>query len=354
MLTKRNIAIAVAALLVLIGGALVLLGGGDETEPVATTATTSTTTSTTTTTAVPGPVAPLTGLPSDVPANRPALIVKIDNGEPLARPQMGLNQADVVYEEMVEGGVTRFAVVFHSAGSDSVGPIRSGRTTDVAIASNLRRPLFAYSGANPGIQRTIRDSPLVDVGYDVATSAYVRRDDRRAPDNLYSTTDGLWAEAPEDAVAPQALFGYRLAGAALPSAAATVQGVDLAYTGSASVPVAYRWDADLGGWARTQKGTPHVDEADEQFAPENVIIQFVDYVNTGYFDVTGAPVPEAVLYGIGTGLVLVDGHAIEAQWGRDGPDDVTTWQDLDGRPIELTPGRTWVHLVPPGRATLVP
>src|SRR2546430_1166289 len=109
-------------------------GGGKKTAST----TTTTSTSIVTTTSAPPPVYPLTGLVATDPGNlkRPALVVKIDNADGsgsgnVARPQIGLNQADIVYEEMVEGSVTRLAAVFHSMDSDPVGPVRSARTTDV-------------------------------------------------------------------------------------------------------------------------------------------------------------------------------------------------------------------------------
>jgi hypothetical protein len=341
-------------LLVLLGGALVAFGG-DEEEAVPTTAapTTSTTVPATTTT-VPRERAPLTGLPIDEIPQRPALVVKIDNAEGLARPQAGLNEADIVYEERVEGGVTRFAAVFHSVDAAAVGPVRSGRTTDIGIVGNLQRPLYAFSGANNVALGQLRRANLVDVGYDAATDAYQRRDDRRAPDNLFTSTQALWAFTPDEWTLPIPLFAFRQKGEALPAAATEVQGVDVGFTGAASVPVTYRWDAARGGWVRTQSGTPHVDEKGAPIAPHNLIIQYVNYVNTGQVDVAGTPVPEAELYGFGTGLLLTSGHAVEIQWGRDGEGDLTTYETLDGEPVKLTPGRTWIHLVPEGSTALVP
>ena len=92
--------------------------------------------------------------PTRPPQNRPALVVKIDN-HPEARPQTGLNQADVVFEEQVEG-ITRFFAVFQSGDSNPVGPIRSARTTDVNIVAMLAKPLFAWSGGNPTVTAQIR------------------------------------------------------------------------------------------------------------------------------------------------------------------------------------------------------
>src|SRR5688500_2411294 len=137
----------------LVSASLVACGGGDDdAAPKATTATAPTTTAPPAPTPTSG--APLTGLAVTDPAKvaRPALIVKLDNA-PKGRPQEGINQADVVVEVGVEGGITRFAAIFHSQDIPEVGPIRSARSTDIAIASELNRPLFAYSGATATLAR---------------------------------------------------------------------------------------------------------------------------------------------------------------------------------------------------------
>jgi hypothetical protein len=146
--------------------------GGDDKKKAAPKATTTTATPTTAA-AAPASGAPLTGVAGGDAAKlaRPALITKIDNA-PNGRPQAGINQADVVFEEGVEGGITRLAVVFHSQDADEVGPVRSARTTDILIASALNKPLFAWSGSNADFVKLVRAAPLVDVGVDVKGGAY--------------------------------------------------------------------------------------------------------------------------------------------------------------------------------------
>src|SRR5438552_12390738 len=144
---------------------------------------------------VPAPptmaASPLTGLPMDiVGSKRPVLVVKIDNA-PKARPQIGLNQADVVFEEGVEGGITRFAALFHSEESKPVGPVRSARSTDIKIVSAFHHPLFAYSGANALFQQYVAEAPLVDVGVDKYPDRYHRDNGRSSPYNLFSDTETL-------------------------------------------------------------------------------------------------------------------------------------------------------------------
>jgi hypothetical protein len=331
-------------------------GGGKKAAPT----TTTTTTTIATTTTLPPPVYPLTGLPAtDLGVlKRPALVVKIDNADGngegnQARPQAGLNQADVVYEEMVEGSVTRLAAIFHSGESDPVGPVRSARTTDIAVFTPLHNPLFAWSGANVDFAAIIRNSALIDVGYDAHSDVYVRTDLHAAPHNLYSSTPELFSFAPPDAVPPPALFEFRKATDVAPATAQPIGSIHIEWGGGGgNAPVDYHWNAVKGGFDRDQKGTPHVDAADVQIAPKNVIVEMVDYVNTGYVDPSGASVPEAQLVGSGECWVLTSGVLTKGTWTKPSEDAVTSYTDAAGAPIKLTPGQTWVELAPNGGASI--
>jgi hypothetical protein len=329
-------------------------GGGDDGG-----ATTTTTPETTTSTTAPPSVQPLTGVPhSGDPAvlTRPALVVKIDNADgprPLARPQAGLNQADVVFEERVEGSVTRLAAVFHAQDADPVGPVRSFRTTDLQIVSLLNLPLFAWSGANETFAQLAREGPLVDVGFDVATDAYYRDPDRRAPHNLMTSTPALRQHTPEGAAAPAPLFTYRTAGDPL-AGGRPVGDVRVSYGGGGgAAPVNYRVDPATGTFLRFQRDTPHVDAAGVQVQVENVVIQHVEYVPTGVTDSGGNPVPEAQLVGSGPVWVLSGGAIVEGTWSRAAIDQPTTFADAAGAPIALAPGRTWVALPEVGGTSVV-
>jgi hypothetical protein len=345
---RRSLVVLVAL------GLLAGCGGGKKAAPKTTTTTIATTTT------LPPPVYPLTGLPAtDLGLlKRPALVVKIDNADGsgegnMARPQIGLNQADVVYEEMVEGSVTRLAAIFQSGDSDPVGPIRSARTTDIAVFSPLHNPLFAWSGANVAFAALIRESPLIDVGYDAHSEIYSRRDTHFAPHNLYSSTPELFSLAPPDAVPPPPLFVYRNATESTPVGAPAVASVHVEFGGGAgNAPVDWFWSPLKGAFDRNQKETPHVDENDVQVAPQNVVIEFVDYVDTGFVDISGAPVPEAQLVGSGECWVLTKGVLVKGTWKKSATDAVTTYADASGAPIKLTPGHTWVELAPNGGAAV--
>ena len=305
--------------------------------------------------ALPGDAAPLTGLsqPDAGRRQRVALVVKIDNA-PRARPQAGLNQADVVMAERVEDGVTRLFAVFHSNDADPVGPVRSARSTDIALAASLRRPLFAHSGTNAVFQQQLKTAPLVDVGVDVAPGDYRRQAGRPAPYNLFTSTTALFRRAPAGATAPAPLFSYRPADQPLAAAgAAPAAGAHLEYRGRhITTVVDWVWDAGAGGWRRAQDATPHVDAAGAQVVARNVIVQIVEYRDTGLRDRSNTAVPEAHLTCEGEAWVLTDAKVVKGRWSKPTPEAVTSYTDAGGQPVGLTPGTTWVELPPPGAAQL--
>lgn len=290
--------------------------------------------------------APLTGLP-DVVADRPALVVKIDN-VPAARPQTGLNEADIIYEELVEGGVTRFAAVFHSEAPATIGPVRSGRSTDIGIIDSFNRPIFAFSGANSIFDGLIDKQPIQNRGAEVFTG-YWRNGSRPAPHNLFTGADTMLASA-ERTDAPPAHFTYRADGEAVADGqpASLIQ---LRYAEGGSAAIEFRWNADVDGWQRWQSGSAHVDSAGVQLAPQNVVVQFIDYLDTGMTDKWGEDLYEGVTVGSGRALVFTDGTVVEASWERPSLRSVTTFTAADGTAVALTPGQTFVALIAPGGAS---
>jgi hypothetical protein len=340
---------------VLAGAGLVVAQAGSSGPPPTTTTTTTTappTTKAPTTTTTAAPTWPLTGRPLANPAqaNHAALAVKIDNVQPDSRPQIGINQADIVYEERVEGAVTRFMAVFHSNDAQPVGPIRSARTSDIGLFKSFGTPLFAWSGANPTFAAQVRAAGIVDVGYDAQPGHYHRTHDRKAPHNLLlNNVRDMWAIP--GATKPEPIFSYRKPGAPVPGT--PIKGVDIVFaTGAGSAPVHYAWNGK--GWARSQAGTPHVDAAGVQIAPANVIISFTPYGSSGIADRFGDVVREARTTGSGNAWILTGGKRILAHWSKPAARYHARYVDLQGHPIALTPGRTWVELPEPGRATGIP
>ncbi|MGI9602873.1 MAG: DUF3048 domain-containing protein [Acidimicrobiales bacterium] len=265
---------------------------------------------------------------------RPALAVKIDNVR-AARPQWGLNQADVVWEEIVEGGFTRLVAVFHSQQPDEVGPVRSLRTSDPRILTNLNQPLLAHSGGNAGALQTLAISTLIDVGALANPERFYRQSGRPAPHNLMSSTLELWDAGGDRGGIPPPVFRFREPGDELPDDARPINGVEIDY---GETTVGYQWNGE--GWERSQDGAPHTDADGNPIAPPNLILQFIGY-KPSQADLAS---PEADVFGNGIAWVLMDGQIIEGTWTRQNPNGPTTYRDGSGEFIHLNRGRTWVAL----------
>ena len=281
--------------------------------------------------------APLTGVASRVFPNHQALAVKIDNVDG-ARPQHNIDRADIVYEEQVEGQLTRLIAVFHSDLPDVVGPVRSVRTSDIDILSALGTPLLAASGANAGVLAVVDEADVINVNAIEAGGAYFRATSRRAPHNLYARSADLFAAAAGRGGLPPAQFRYRPAGVA-PTVGTPSTGTVVEF-GSATIE--YRWSSVDHGWARRQNGTAHTTASGALLAPANVVVMTVEYTPSS----VDARSPHAHTVGSGPVEVLTAGRTIVGTWRRASAADPITLTDADGRPILLTPGQTFVELAP--------
>lgn len=298
-----------------------------------------------------GNVHPLTGRPAanaDAAA-RPVLMMKVDN-HPRARPQVGLDLADMVFDLRAEG-VTRFAAVFQSKVPDPVGPVRSSRTSDFDLLRGFDQPLYGSSGGNANVAQGLRSLPIVELT-NLTRREYFRNRSRPAPHNLFVNASDLYALAPDTVPAPQPWFTFGSSGRSPGSTAVPVTGpVTVSFRGSPVVT--HTWDAGEKGWLRTQDGRPHitldpVTNEEIQLAPENVVIMVTDY-HSSPADLRS---PEVRSTGTGPLLVLSDGQAVAGSWRRDSATDPLSLMDVDGQEIVLTAGRTWVLMPESGQVTL--
>ena len=301
---------------------------------------------TTTTTTIPIVRAPLTGAqaPDESVLGRPALVVKIDN-HPKSRPQWGLNQADIVFEENVEQ-LTRFAAVYHSQGSDPVGPIRSGRLQDINLLASFNGPLFAWSGGNAQVSAAIRKSTMVDLSHSSANEAggFRRESSRVAPHNLVAETSKLWTLAPADAKPPVPQFEYRADGETVPTDSKPAGAVKISMDG---VDIMWEWSPENLTFVRSQDDKPHVDMQDVRINAPNVVVVSVVYTKSG-----SSPVAKSV--GSGEVWVYTAGKLIQGSWERLDPIKPFVFKDTKGAVIKLTPGRTWVEVIRAKSATHIP
>jgi hypothetical protein len=287
---------------------------------------------------------PLTGVAGDV-VQRPAIAVKIEN-TPQARPQTGLQSADVVWEEIVEFDVSRLVAVFHSNLPEETGPIRSVRPADAQIASPLNG-LLAFSGGQAPILALMSKTPLQLLSNDAGDAGFYRVSRRASPHNVYGSLATFLSQADaEHRASPGAQFAF--AGAAGQSAA-EVQGTPAALIDlrmSSAAKPSWSWDAASGRWLRSEGTTPSLDSAGERLAATNVVLVSVESFDSGFNAQNDAAVPDLRLVGSGHGVVATGGRTVAVTWSKSDRDAPLVLTGPDGAVATLAPGNTWVELVP--------
>ena len=302
-----------------------------------------------------GFVNPLTGIVSYTPQpwqNRPVLGIKVGNSA-AERPQAGIDKADVVYEEIVEGGVTRFLALFLTNEAARVGPVRSVRTVDPVIMEPFRG-LFGYSGGVPPVVSALQSSPTIDVGANRRGDAYRRDDSRDAPNNLYTSTNALWEGRTGSPPPPQFEF---LSTADDPTEGGDEEAneVRLSFAGNGAL-VRYTYDAKTGRYERFTGETPHLVEGTPnhvQLAFRNVLVQVVTIRGGSTVDQAGLRSSDIDVTGSGSAVLFRGGRALRGQWSRESASDPTTFTDDAGEPLRLAPGETLIELLPRGREIFV-
>lgn len=289
---------------------------------------------------------PLTGVVTSNLVARPALAVKIENSVD-ARPQTGLDQADLVWEEVVEGGITRYAAVFQSKVPAEVGPVRSVRPMDPLIAGPLKG-LIAFSGGQPRFVALVKASPLQVFSDDSGSPGFYRKQGvGPAPHNLYGKPSVWFAHADgnhSDPPPQQFAFARTADQATAVTAGTPATKISIVMSGY-SHPT-WTWDAKSSRWLRSEFTTPAVVRSGKRLAATNVVTLSVKLVDSGAIDPAGNPVPATVLSGTGRGTVSTGGHTIAVKWSKASDDEPVVLTTTDGQPVTLAPGSTWVELVP--------
>jgi hypothetical protein len=275
--------------------------------------------------------------------NRP-LSVKIENSAE-ARPQTGLNSADVVYETMVEGGETRLNCIFQSSIPEEVGPVRSGRLSDLWIVPQYQG-LFLYAGGNDEFKAGMRASDIADMTYSVASELFYRVNFRAAPHNLYLTLNKSYEKAKEMGFETQSdtLVPLKF-GTSDIAPTSTASAVSITYAGYSKAR--WDWDAERKVYLRTQTEGPHMDAAtEEQVFTTNIVVIVAEYTQRSALDPAGSPTYDITLGGTGKAIIFKDGQQYECVWtaDRNTPPKLT---DAEGNEIPLNPGRTWIEVPTP-------
>jgi hypothetical protein len=277
--------------------------------------------------------------PTDA-ADKPVLAIKIEN-DPSVRPQYGLDMADLVFEELVEGGMTRFVSIFQSEIPEEAGPVRSGRHVDASLVAPIA-DYFVFSGAaRPTLNYFSQIIPeSVEISTEGAPGMH-RTNYHRAPHNLFIY--------PQELIDSDTATISRTSGFFVKPTAATV------ITGTAIKKIAvefskasrpnWTWDATTRLWLRDDGKKPHMAISGKQLSATSVVVLRVTETDAGYRGSTGGYVPRSVVTGTGKGY-LVNGETMtEVTWSK--PDDISqmTLTDATGKVVHPLPGKTWVELI---------
>lgn len=337
--------------LVAFGLILTACSGGDTdatstTSPVTTSSGPSTTVLSTTTSEPEQALSLLNGLPveDEELLDRRLLAVKIDN-HPLARPQSGIDDADMVIELMVEG-ITRFLTFWHESDVDFLGPNRSGRPTDGALLAAFNEPTFTLSGGQAWVQNLIR-SYDINLIKELSAGTF-RISGRRAPHNLYVNTFELRETADEREYPDNPPDGPIWEFGPLGPGGTDLTEVDIDFSGN---HVVWQWDPTTDLWLRNVSGGPSnwrdEDGTEGQIGVPVMIALYVEqYTVAPPSGTSGSSLPSSRTIGSGTAYVFADGKVVEGQWARESETDWFTLTDSNGRTMNVPPGKSWVSLVP--------
>ncbi len=289
--------------------------------------------------------------PTPTPGRPGPAMVQIENSV-LARPLVGLQQANIVYEYLAEGGITRMtAIYFKPSGSQRIEPVRSARSVTIRLWHAYHGVLF-FSGANIKVLQAIRAQhiPALTEGSD--GGAYFSRDpSRRAPHNLY--TDGNRLAQGVSKYSPRVT--YVLPSPGLPAASpAPAVANRIVFDQTNSHRVIYTYAAADGAYAYRTAIGPVVDQdAGQPIKPVNVILVQVAHHDAGFTDINGAPAVDFDLQGTGPADVFTGGHRYSATWDLSNPELPLKVVGADGKVMRLPAGLTWIHLLDPGAAITV-
>lgn len=288
---------------------------------------------------------PLTGVDASEAAAadlaRPALSIKIENSAD-ARPQENLDAADVVFEEYVEYGISRLIAVYHSDAPKTVGPIRSMRPMDKNIMGSFAGPLIFSGAQGRFITGTVNTGQKV-ITQDRGGSGFFRTKDKRAPHNLHGYTSEFFKQAADMPEPPQQWEIVKEGDEPSSASGETIKAINIFMSGR-SKP-SWKWDATDSVWQRYESGSAHVTSAGDQISATNIVMLWVTVKYTSASG--GSSVPETLVAGkSGEGYVASGNTQIPIKWSKKGQFDPYVFTTADGDPVELSPGKTWVELIP--------
>ncbi|WP_234387942.1 MULTISPECIES: DUF3048 domain-containing protein [Streptomyces] len=261
-----------------------------------------------------------------------ALVVKIDNAA-VARPHTGVDAADVVYAEQVEGGLSRLMAVYATRLPETVGPVRSARESDLELLRQFDRPTLAFSGAQKKLLPLIDKAPLRAETPGNAADAYFRGSGN-APHNLYLRPERIAPKTPGEAALTTG-FHY----GAAPAGGTATNSRTVRYPGARFT---FTWSDSRDRWLVGMDGAPATTADGERMTAPTVVVQYVKVRESAFRDFLGNNTPYTETVGSGTAQVLRDGRAWDVNWKREKATDGTAFTSGDGMPVNFAKGPVWV------------
>lgn len=273
--------------------------------------------------------------------NGPVLVVKIDDTTQ-AHPQIGLEDADIVYIEQVEGGLTRLAAVFSSVVPQRIGPVRSARISDIEIMSQFGRVAFAYSGAQRKLLPVIAAANLQDLGAQRQSPTIFTTDPTRIqPYAMVLRADLLMQRIEEKNYQIDSAKNIGFEFGPLQEGGADTNKVVMHWP---AATYSATWSAEENRWLLSHNNSVNFADSGVVLGPTTLVIQMVSITPSEYGDKFGGVTPFSQTVGSGKAYVLRDGQRFVTTWNRASADDGTTFSFADGTVMNFDPGQIWIAL----------
>ena len=274
-------------------------------------------------------------------ANGEILVVKIDDTTQ-AHPQIGLEDADIVYIEQVEGGLTRLAAVFSSVIPERVGPVRSARISDIEILSQFGRVAFAYSGAQRKLLPVIAAANLQDLGAQrQSPTIYTTDPERIQPYAMVLRADLLLQLIQEKGFAIDSAKDIGFVFGSLPEGGSETEKVVMNWP---AATYSATWSKEDSRWLLSHNNAVNYADSGLVLGPTTLVIQMVSITPSEYKDKVGGVTPFSQTVGSGKAYVLRDGQRFTTTWNRPSPESGTTFTFADGTIMNFDPGQVWIAL----------
>ena len=273
--------------------------------------------------------------------NGPVLVVKIDDTTQ-AHPQIGLEDADIVFIEQVEGGLTRLAAVFSSVIPQRIGPVRSARISDIEIMSQFGRVAFAYSGAQRKLLPVIASANLQDLGAQRQSPTIFTTDPNRIqPYAMVLRADLLMQKVKDDGyqIDSAKSVGFKFG----PLQEGGTETIKAVMHWPAATYLA-TWSVEENRWMLSHNNSVNLADSGVVLGPTTLVIQMVSITPSEYKDKVGGVTPFSQTVGTGKAYVLRDGQRFVTTWSRASAEDGTTFSFADGTVMNFDPGQIWIAL----------